>query len=187
MTDQELKLTPSMEKFVLHWGEMGSRWGINRAVAQIHALLFLSPQPLSAETIAEHLNLARSTVSTGLRELHNWGLIHATHQLGDRRDYYEALADVWKMFRIILAERKRREVDPTFEALEKAARMAKDEDIPDVSLNRIGEMLDFFENTDTLYNQLAGVPSAVIIRLAETAEGVNRLIDLARKSLWREP
>jgi DNA-binding transcriptional regulator GbsR (MarR family) len=186
MTDQQLTLTPSMEKFILHWGEMGSRWGINRAVAQIHALLYLSPQALSAETISSLLNLARSTVSTGLRELHSWGLIRTTHRLGDRRDYFEALEDVWEMFRIILDERKRREVDPTFEALAQAAQMAEQEAIPDVSLARLHAMLDFFEKTDNLYNQLANVPSAVIIRIAETAEGVNRLIALARKSLWRD-
>lgn len=186
MTTQEVKLTPSMEKFILHWGEMGSRWGINRAVAQIHALLYLSPYPLTAEDIAHHLDLARSTVSTGLRELQSWGIIRTAHQLGDRRDYYEALEDVWEMFRIILAERKRREVDPTFEALGQASQMAEDEDLPAVSRARLSAMLDFFDKTNVLYSQLAAVPSATIIRLAGTVEGVRRLMEFAAKSLFRE-
>src|SRR5437868_732001 len=111
-------LTPVQQKFILHWGEMGTRWGINRTVAQMHALLFLSPAPLNAEQLATLLGVARSNVSTSLRELQNWGLIRVIHLLGDRRDHFECVTrDVWEMFRQVLDERKKREIDPTLELL----------------------------------------------------------------------
>ena len=110
-------LPPVSQKFILHWGEMGTRWGINRTVAQIHALLFLSAKPLDAEEIAETLNVARSNVSNGLRELQNWGIVKVVHVMGDRRDHFECMKEVWDMFRIILDERKKRETDPTLNVL----------------------------------------------------------------------
>ena len=106
-----MKLTPTMQKFILHWGEMGWRWGINRSVAQVHALLMLSPKPLPADEICETLNVARSNVSTSLKELQGWGLIRVVHEFGDRREHFETLKDVWEMFLIILRERKKRELD----------------------------------------------------------------------------
>ena len=106
-------LTPVQEKFVLHWGEMGARWGINRTVAQVHALLFISPKPLHAEDIAQTLSVARSNVSTSLRELQNWGIVKVVHVMGDRRDHFESMKDVWEMFRQVLDQRKKREIDPT--------------------------------------------------------------------------
>src|SRR6187200_1451225 len=110
-------LSAVAEKFILHWGEMGTRWGINRTVAQIHALLFLSPRPMHAEEIATTLGVARSNVSTSLKELQNWGIVRVVHVLGDRRDHFESMTDVYEMFRVILAERKRREIDPTLSIL----------------------------------------------------------------------
>ena len=110
-------LTPLAQQFVLHWGEMGNRWGINRTVAQIHALLFVSETPLHADEICEVLEVARSNVSTSLRELQNWGIVKVVHVKGDRRDHFETLKDVFEMFRIIMAERKRREIDPTIAIL----------------------------------------------------------------------
>src|ERR1700688_1416303 len=100
-----MTLTPVARKFILHWGEMGARWGINRTVAQIHALLYLSPQPLHAEEIAATLSVARSNVSSSLRELEGWGIVRIVHVLGERRDHFESLKDVWQMFEIIVAER----------------------------------------------------------------------------------
>src|SRR5881296_3607770 len=94
-------LNQIQEKFVLHWGEMGTRWGINRTVAQIHALLFISPKPLNAEEIAALLGVARSNVSTSLKELQGWGIIRLVHVLGDRRDHYESMKHVWEMFRVV--------------------------------------------------------------------------------------
>src|SRR5947207_9508851 len=107
------KLSPVQQQFILHWGEMGTRWGINRTVAQIHALLFLSPRPLNAEEIAETLGVARSNVSTSLKELQGWGIVRIAHVMGDRRDHFESMMDVWEMFRVVLDERKKREREPT--------------------------------------------------------------------------
>ena len=103
-------LAPVNQKFILHWGEMGTRWGINRTVAQIHALLFLSEKPLPADEIAQTLGIARSNVSTSLRELQNWGIVRIVHVLGDRRDHFESMKDVFAMFRVIARERKKREI-----------------------------------------------------------------------------
>jgi DNA-binding transcriptional regulator GbsR (MarR family) len=111
------KLSPVQQKFILHWGEMGTRWGINRTVAQIHALLYLSPKPLNAEEIAETLAVARSNVSTSLKELQGWRIVKLVHVLGDKRDHFESMKDVWEMFRVVLDERKRREIDPTLAVL----------------------------------------------------------------------
>src|SRR6266487_3557977 len=110
-------LTPIATRFILHWGEMGTRWGINRTVAQIHALLFISPKPLHAEEIAETLSVARSNVSNSLKELQGWGIVKLVHVLGDKRDHFESMKDVWEMFRVVLDERKRREIDPTLAML----------------------------------------------------------------------
>src|SRR5512135_2697062 len=120
-------LTPTAQKFIVHWGEMGERWGINRTVAQIHALLYISPEPLNAEQISQILSVARSTVSAGLHELQTWGLINVVHHLGDRTDYFEAMGDVWEMVRVIVDRRKHRELDPTLEMLrETVSELEKD-------------------------------------------------------------
>src|SRR5215510_852673 len=104
-----IRLSPVMQKFILHWGEMGTRWGINRTVAQVYALLYLSPEPLNAEDIAKTLSVARSNVSTSLRELQGWGIVRITHLIDDRRDHFESMKDVWEMFRVIVNERRKRE------------------------------------------------------------------------------
>ncbi len=119
-------LTPVAQKFILHWGEMGTRWGINRTVAQVHALLFLSPVPLPADEISETLAVARSNVSTSLRELQGWRIVRVVHVLGDRRDHFESIKDVWEIFRIVSEERKRREIDPTLNVLAECVREVKD-------------------------------------------------------------
>src|SRR5881275_3519017 len=105
-----MELTPVSQRFILHWGEMGARWGINRTVAQIHALLYISPKPLNAEEIAETLGVARSNVSNSLKELQGWGIVKLVHVMGDRRDHFESLKDPWEMFRMVLDERKKREI-----------------------------------------------------------------------------
>src|SRR5881392_3049855 len=141
-------LAPLRQKFVLHWGEMGTRWGINRTVAQIHALLYLSEKPLNAEQIAETLNVARSNVSTSLKELQGWRIVKLVHILGDKRDHFESLKNVWEMFRIVLDERKRREIDPTMAILEVCmAEAAKDKDTDKHTEERLRELHRFFETT----------------------------------------
>jgi DNA-binding transcriptional regulator GbsR (MarR family) len=114
-----------MERYVVHWGEMGTRWGVSRSVAQIHALLFLAPRPLTAEEIADTLSIARSNVSTSLKELQSWGLAHLVHVLGDRRDHFETEKDVWKVALTIIEQRKQREIDPTLGTLAQCVDEAK--------------------------------------------------------------
>src|SRR5262245_23009867 len=106
-------LTAAQRKFILHWGEMGTRWGINRTVAQIHALLFISPAPLNADDIIARLEVARSNVSTSLKQLQGWGIVKLVHVAADKRDHFESTKDVWEMFRTVIDERKKRECDPT--------------------------------------------------------------------------
>ena len=108
-----MKLNPTTEKFILHWGEQGSKWGVNRTVAQIHALLYILGKPMNAEEICETLNVARSNVSNSLKELQNLQLVQVTHVLGDRRDYFTTSDDVWTLFRTIVEQRQRREIEPT--------------------------------------------------------------------------
>src|SRR3982751_3117436 len=140
------QLSPITRKFILHWGEMGARWGINRTVAQVHALLYVSPRPLNAEDIVAALGVARSNVSTSLRELQGWGIVKVVHVMGDRRDHFESLQDVWELFRQVLDERKRREVDPTLAILRdcviEAGKAGSGEKY---AKERLNELLDFFE------------------------------------------
>lgn len=141
-----MELSPTEQKFVLHWGEMGTRWGVNRTVAQIHALLYLSGRPLAADDIVEALGVARSNVSTSLKELQSWKLVRVTHVLGDRRDHFVALQDVWDIFRVILEERKRREIDPTLSVLRECAiEGAQDSELDPSALARMQTTLDFLE------------------------------------------
>ena len=140
------KLTTAQQRFILHWGEMGTRWGINRTVAQIHALLFISPKPLAAEEMAETLQVARSNVSTSLKELQAWGIIRRVHVMGDARDHYECMKDVWEMFRVVLDERKKREIDPTLTVLRECIIDAeKDKETDEYTEQRLRELAEFFD------------------------------------------
>ena len=146
-----MELSPAVEKYVLHWGEMGTRWGTNRTVAQIQALLYLSPEPLRADQIVQALSVARSNVSTSIRELQSYGLVRMTHVLGDRRDYFESLHDVWELFRVIIEQRKQRELNPTLSMLRSAAAEVDDEsDTDPVTKERIHNMLEFVETNEQL-------------------------------------
>lgn len=147
--------SPSQQQFILHWGEMSSRWGINRSMAQIHALLYLSEEPLNAEQISEELSIARSNVSNSLRELRAWGVVRAVHKLGDRRECFQAVSDVWDMFLTILEQRKRREIDPTVETLrECVAEEAETHGEEAFALKRMQSMLDLLELLDRWYDQM---------------------------------
>lgn len=170
-----MKLSNVQLKFILHWGEMGQRWGINRAMAQIHALLYLSPEPLCAETISETLSVARSSVSTSLRELQAWGVVKVAHVLGDRRDHFEAEKDVWALFRIILDERKKREIDPTLATLRECLDGDGDgENEGDLdgsyTHERIADMLDFFETTSGWYRTMGRLPRKALVRLVRMGD-----------------
>ena len=153
-----MSLDPVIHKLVLHWGEMGTRWGISRTVAQIHALLYFSPQPLTADEIVDALGVARSHVSNSLKELQAWGVVKGSHVLGDRREYFESIKDVWQLFEILLDERKRREMDPTLKALrETKAQLAETAAHPQTQ-KRLEDMLEFFETMDGWYGEIRRLP-----------------------------
>ena len=168
-------LTAVQERFILHWGEMGTRWGINRTVAQIHALLYLSPRPMHAEEIAATLSIARSNVSNSLRELQGWGIVRLAHVLGDRRDHFESLKDVWQMFEIILAERKRREVDPTVEVL-RACLDERQGKAEGYTRDRIAAMLEFFDSMLGFYGDLQRLPKGMLAGLTRLRRKVKKLL-----------
>jgi DNA-binding transcriptional regulator GbsR (MarR family) len=170
-----MKLSAVQQKFVLHWGEMGTRWGINRTVAQIHALLFISPKALHAEEIAETLDVARSNVSSSLKELQGWGIVKMVHVLGDKRDHFESMKDVWEMFRIVLDERKRREIDPTVAMLNEC--LAEAEKGADKHTeNRLRELHRFFTTTSAWYSQLAKWPTATLARFVNMGEKALKMV-----------
>jgi DNA-binding transcriptional regulator GbsR (MarR family) len=170
------KLTPVQQKFILHWGKMGTQWGINRTVAQIHALLFLSPAPLDAETIADTLGVARSNVSTSLRELEGWGIVRTVHVLGDRRDHFESLKDVWEMFRIVLDERKKREMDPTLALLKECATEAAATKEDKHTQERLAALLEFFETTSAWYDQIRKLPLSGVRKFVKMGDKVMKWI-----------
>lgn len=172
----ETKMTPLVERFVLHWGEMGTKWGINRTVAQVHAVLYLSPTPLNAEDLVELLGVARSNISTSLRELQGWGIVTVVHQLGDRRDHFQTSGDVWEMFRRILEERKRRELDPTVALLRELAAETKGSD-PFVR-QRIGALNDFFDTMDGWYREITALPQAALISFLKLGGKLRKLLGL---------
>ncbi len=174
-------LHPIVQRFILHWGEMGTRWGLNRTVAQTHALLYLSPKPLNAEEISEILGVSRSNVSTSLKELQAWGVVRVVHLPGDRRDYYETIPDVWEMFKIILSERKRRELDPTLALLRSSVAEIEESPIDKRVKERVLEIADFFESIDGAYEKLHKMPTGAIKRLVKLGDRVTRALGLTRE------
>jgi DNA-binding transcriptional regulator GbsR (MarR family) len=177
-----MALSRTEQRFVLHWGEMGTRWGINRTVAQVHALLFLSPKPLHAEEIANTLEVARSNVSTSLRELQGWGIVRLAHVLGDRRDHFESVKDVWEMFRIVAEERKRREIDPTLRVLQECvSELKKAGSGSEYTRARMEEMLEFLTTTSGLFEEFVHVPAMTLRGLGRLRGRLKSLIESVRK------
>ncbi len=171
------KLSSAEEKFILHWGEMGARWGINRTVAEIHALLYLSPKPLTAEEIASTLSVARSNVSMSLKELESWGLVSAGHVLGDRREHYESMKDAWELFKVILDGRRRREVDPTLAVLRECLDdLGKSGTSAPYTKQRLEEMLEFFEIITKSYEQVRDLSKEEILKLFKLGETFRKLL-----------
>jgi DNA-binding transcriptional regulator GbsR (MarR family) len=179
-----MHLAPVMKRFVLHWGEMGTRWGVNRTVAQIHALLYLTPAPLPAEEIAETLSVARSNVSTSLKELQSWGLVSIAHVLGDRRDHFVARADPWDMFLTILEQRKRREIEPTLNFLrECVAEMEKDRNTPSEVKARIDKMRGFLTDLTEWFDQIVKLPRATLVSVMRLGATIGSLVPrIAKKA-----
>lgn len=173
---------PDAKAFILHWGEMGTHWGVNRSVAQVHALLYLSDKPLDAETIVETLGLARSNVSTGLKELQSYAIVRRVHVEGDRRDHFVAETDLWEMLMRISAERKRREIDPTIALLnELAERLKADENTPEQLRERVTRMHEFISTLANWYDQVRGLPKPTLVTLMKLGSKVARLIPGSKK------
>ena len=172
-----MNLTRPMERYVVHWGEMGTRWGVSRSVAQIHALLFLAPRPLTAEEIADALSIARSNVSTSLRELQSWNLCTMVHVLGDRRDHFETEKDVWKIALTIIEQRKQREIDPTLGTLAHCVEEAKqDPATPRDAAERMESVLAFLQTTSVWYDQVKTLPPPVLQKLVKLGGKVAQLV-----------
>lgn len=179
---QTATLSPAMERFILHWGDLGGQWGVSRSVAQIHALLYLAERPLTAEDIADALGIARSNVSTSIKELLGWRLIRRVPMLGDRRDHFEAEVDIWEMLTRIAQGRKEREIDPAAAALRACVAEADgDQRISPVALKRLHAMLEFVETLDRWYTQMLSVPSSTLMTLIKMGSKVVSLVKLGRK------
>ena len=172
-----MRLTPVMHRYIVHWGEMGTRWGINRSVAQIHALLYLAPSPLHADEIAETLGIARSNVSVGIKELLSWDLVHVTHTLGDRRDFFVAQRDPWEVIRVIVEGRKRREIDPTLAFLrECVTELESDTETPAEVRERIAGQLEFLETLTRWYDSIKGMPRKTLLKMMRLGQKIAKVI-----------
>ncbi len=171
-----MELNPVAQKFVLHWGEMGTRWGVNRTVSQIHALLYVAARPMHAEEIAETLGVARSNVSTSLKELQNWKLVKVAHVLGDRRDHFETSGDVWELFRTIVRERKEREFNPTIVALRECMASPDLAKESKAAQQRLAETLALMETLTTWADEMLRLEPATLMKLLKMGASVQKLV-----------
>jgi len=171
-----MKLNPVAQRFILHWGEMGSKWGVNRTVSQIHALLYLTGKPLHAEEIAETLEVARSNVSTSLKELQNWNLIHVMHMMGDRRDHFTTSGDVWELFRTVVRERKEREFDPTIGVLRECLSSTDLSKEDAAAQQRIKETLMLMEALSTWGEQMLRLEPATLMKVLKLGAKIQNLL-----------
>jgi len=171
-----MKLNPVAQRFILHWGEMGSKWGVNRTVSQIHALLYLTGKPLPAEDIAETLEVARSNVSTSLKELQNWNLIHVMHVMGDRRDHFTTSGDVWELFRTVVRERKEREFDPTIGVLRECLSSADLSREEATAQQRIKETLMLMEALSIWGEQMLRLEPATLMKVLKLGAKIQNLL-----------
>jgi DNA-binding transcriptional regulator GbsR (MarR family) len=171
-----MELTETARRFVVHWGEMGTAWGVNRTVAQIHALLFFHGRPLHADDIAQTLVVARSNVSNSLKELLNWNLIRTTHVLGDRRDYFETSLDVWELFRTIVRERKEREFDPTVRVLQElVSTPGFEQESPDAQ-DRVRETLRFMQTLGTWSEEMLRLSPPTLEKVMRLGASVQKFV-----------
>ena len=174
---QEQALPTVVESFILHWGDLGNHWGVNRSIAQMHALLYLAERPMTAEAIAAELGIARSNVSNSLKELLGWKLVRRVPVRGDRRDHYEAETDPWEIARRIAEGRKAREVDPALDALQACAAAARDDPtVSDVARRRLADMASFVESLNTWYDQMLTLPNATLLALIRMGARVIRIL-----------
>ncbi|HIP79314.1 MAG TPA: MarR family transcriptional regulator [Kiloniellaceae bacterium] len=174
ITEKHAKLPSAVERFILHWGDMGGQWGVNRSVAQIHALLYLSERPLPAEEIAQQLGIARSNVSTSLKELLGWRLIERVPMPGDRRDHFQAEADIWEIVTHISQVRKEREIDPAAQVLRRCLEDAEgDPRVSPLAMKRLAAMMEFIEMVDRWYGQMIRLPKTQAMTLLKMG---NRIV-----------
>jgi DNA-binding transcriptional regulator GbsR (MarR family) len=171
-----MDLSPTLSRFVLHWGEMGTRWGVNRTVAQIHALLYITGRPMHAEEIADTLGVARSNVSTSIRELQGWNLVKLVHLSGDRRDHFETSTQVWELLRTVVRERQRREIAPTIEVLrELLADPALSKD-PAAARTRMRETLELLETLTAWSDEMLRLDTATLTRVLKLGAKIKKLL-----------
>ncbi|MFH1599291.1 MAG: GbsR/MarR family transcriptional regulator [Pseudomonadota bacterium] len=178
-----MDLPPLSQAFVLHFGEMGSRWGINRTVGQIYALLFISARPLTADEITDRLGVSRSNVSMGLKELSSWRLVRLSHQPGDRRDFYTAPEDVWAIFKTLAEERQRREVDPTLSMLRDALLDTPDSAEERHAQARMREMHDLIEQLTDWFAEVRKLSPATLEKLMALGTTATKLLDMKERLL----
>jgi len=174
-------LTPVSERFVLHWGEMGSRWGVNRTVAQTHALLFISARPMHADEITQILGVARSNISTSLRELQNFNLVRVVHLLGDRRDHFESSGDVWELLRAIVRERKSREFEPTIAVLRECLAHPDLGRETAAARQRIQETLSLMDTLSTWVDEMLKLPHETLMRILKLGAKIQNLLAKVRR------
>ncbi len=171
-----MELKPVAKRFVLHWGEMGSTWGVNRTVAQIHALLFITGRPMNADEITETLDVARSNVSMSLKELSNWNLIRSVPLMGDRRDHYETTTDVWELFRTVVRERKSREFDPTIEVLRDCLKSGDIASEDKAAQMRIKETLALMEALSSWASEMIRLEPSTMMKVIKLGAKVQHLV-----------
>ena len=181
-----MNVTEYQQGFILHFGEMGSRWGINRTVGQIYALLYISAEPLNAEQITEALGLSRSNVSMGLHELKSWQLVVSRHLPGDRREYFSTPSDVWAIFRTLAEQRHKREVEPTLSMLRSALMEDPSANVDQFAQSRMQEMHDFIELTTGWFNDIQGMEKDTLMKLMKLGSKVRRVLDAKDKITRRK-
>lgn len=174
-------LSPLSQRFILHFGEMGSRWGINRTVGQIYALLYVQGKPLNADQIAEHLSFSRSNVSMGLKELQSWRLVKLLHQPGDRREYFEPPKDIWDIFKALLEERRRREIEPTLSMLRDALLENPTSEGDKIAQQRMREMYDLIELSSSWFDDVQRLSPETLASLMKMGSKVKKLLDVRDK------
>lgn len=174
--DEAMNLSPTLSRFVLHWGEMGTRWGVNRTVAQIHALLYITGRPMPADEIAETLVVARSNVSNSIRELQGWSLVRMVHLPGDRRDHFETSTDVWELLRTIVRERQRREISPTVDVLRDLLRdPALDRDPPQAKA-RVRETLALLETLTAWSDEMLKLDTGTLNKVLTLGAKIKKML-----------
>ena len=178
MTEFEPRLSPLLQALVLHFGEMGNRWGINRTVGQIYALLVFTEEPLNADQIAQQLGFSRSNVSMGLKELQSWELVSLRHKPGDRKDYFAVPEDVWDIARTLMLQKRKRELEPTLTVLRGSLVEASDSEY---AVERIRQIHDFMELIVTWTDDMQGLSREDLDRLLKLGAGVNKVLEFTRK------